>query len=437
MDIDFLLEAVKEDPQTYRDLAKFARDNPRPKTNPLAARMAAEQARKDAHRGAAADSRDIKRVSDYDKVGAITTIGDIAARYDKVKTLRRELALAVLKLERALSCQTERGHDMNEKNVPTAVKAAADDLSKKLTEVQTAKVVSSGAINYYKEIVKDCRTGNIDLEDEVERNSAVRDIILNTKRFGLDKFIKSSDNPVPLNTPHGADKAAWLENIHAENGKDDRDENTKKLHKDTENNSYAKMKEIASASERLREKIRKGEVPEGTSIKQLIDKENAERKAKGETVSSRYTNTFQNMASKAKLEELNIPTLDERPVEGCKSVKELVKKWAAEKKPQAGQIDIIFRGARGNNQDNNHAYHNNNTVTKPIVVINGNYYQVPQNDLFTTKQGGIALDDSPYVGYTKRSYKNKKELDPKHKELLNKIKIHTSVVTEEINFFDY
>ena len=73
MNIDFLLEAVKEDPQTYRDLAKFARDNPRPKTNPVVARFAAEQARKDAHKGAAADSRDIKRVSDYDKVGGITT----------------------------------------------------------------------------------------------------------------------------------------------------------------------------------------------------------------------------------------------------------------------------------------------------------------------------------------------------------------------------
>ena len=103
MNIDFLLEAVKEDPQTYRNLAKFARDNPSPKANPVVARFAAEQARKDAHKGAAADSRDVKRVSDYDKVGGITTIGDIAARYDKVKTLKRELALAVLKVERALA----------------------------------------------------------------------------------------------------------------------------------------------------------------------------------------------------------------------------------------------------------------------------------------------------------------------------------------------
>lgn len=436
MNIDLFFEAVKEDPQTYRDLAKFARDNPRPKTNPVVARFAAEQARKDAHKGAAADSRDIKRVSDYDKVGGITTIGDIAARYDKVKKLKRELALAVLKVERALACQTADGHDMNEKNVPTAVNKAADELSNKIKEVAEAKAVNSGALNYYRELVKDCKQ-NIDLEDEVERNSVVRDVVLNTKRFELDKFINSSDGPVPLNTPHGTDKAAWLANVHGENGEDKRDPKLQRSDYETEKNSYAKMKEIASASERLRDKIRKGEEPEGTSIRQLIDKENAERRAKGETVSSRYTNTFQDMASKAKLEKLSIPTMKERPVEGCTNVKDLVKKWAAEKKPQAGQIDIIFRGARGNNQDNNHAYHSNNTITKPIVVIDGNYYQVPQNDLFTKAQGGIALDDSPYLGYTKRSYKNKKGLDPKHKELLDKIKIHTSVVTEEINFFDY
>lgn len=436
MNIDFLLEAVREDPQTYRDLAKFAKDNPRPKVNPAAARFAAEQARKDAHKGAAADSRDVKRISDYDKVGKLTTIGEIAARYDKVKALKRELALAVLKVERALSCQNERGYDINEKNVPAAVNKAADELSSKIKEVAAAKAVNSGALNYYRELVKDCKQ-NIDLEDEVERNSIVRDVVLNTKRFGLDKFIKSSDSPVPLNTPHGTDKAAWLANVHGENGEDKRDSKLRRSDYETERNSYAKMKKIASASERLRNKIRKGEEPEGTSIRQMIDKENAERKANGEAVSSRYTNTFQDMASKAKLEELNIPTMKERPVEGCTNVKDLVKKWATEKKPQAGQIDIIFRGARGNNQDNNHAYYSNNTITKPIVVINGDYYQVPQNDLFTKARDGIALDDSPYLGYVKRSYKNKKGLDSKHKELLDKIKIHTSVVTEEVNFFDY
>ena len=179
MNIDFLLEAVKEDPQTYRDLAKFARDNPRPKTNPVVARFAAEQARKDAHKGAAADSRDIKRVSDYDKVGGITTIGDIAARYDKVKKLKRELALAVLKVERALACQTADGHDMNEKNVPAAVNKAAEELLNKIKEVAAAKAVNSGALNYYRELVKDCKQ-NIDLEDEVERNSVVRDCLLYT-----------------------------------------------------------------------------------------------------------------------------------------------------------------------------------------------------------------------------------------------------------------
>lgn len=432
MNIDFLLEAVKEDPQTYRDLAKFARDNPRPKTNPVVARFAAEQARKDAHKGAAADSRDIKRVSDYDKVGGITTIGDIAARYDKVKKLKRELALAVLKVERALACQTADGHDMNEKNVPAAVNKAADELSNKIKEVAAAKAVNSGALNYYRELVKDCKQ-NIDLEDEVERNSVVRDVVLNTKRFGLDKFIKSSDGPVPLNTPHGTDKAAWLANVHGENGEDKRDPKLQRSDYETEKNSYAKMKEIASASERLRDKIRKGEEPEGTSIKQLIDKENAERRAKGETVSSRYTNTFQDMASKTKLDAVNIPTMTERPVEGCKNVKELVKKWSAEKKPQAGQIEIVFRGSRGNSKGNGVGAHNsNNAATKPVVYIGGNYYQVPQNDLFTTAKGGIALPDSPYVGYTKKAYKDKK-----HADIVNKLKVQSSVVTEEVNFFDY
>lgn len=432
MNIDLIFEAVKEDPQTYRDLARFAKDNPRPKANPVAARFAAEQARKDAHKGAAADSRDIKRVSDYDKVGGVTTIGDIAARYDKVKTLRRELALAVLKVERALACQTEDGHDMNEKNVPAAVNKAAGELLNKIKEVAAAKAVNSGALNYYRELVKDCKQ-NIDLEDEVERNSTVRDVVLNTKRFGLDKYIKDSDSPVPLNTPHGTDKAAWLANVHGENGEDKRDPKLKKADKEVEDASYAKMKEIASASERLRDKIRKGEEPEGTSIKQLIDKENAERKAKGETVSSRYTNTFQDMASKAKLEAVNIPTMTERPVEGCKNVKELVKKWTTEKKPQAGQIEIVFRGSRGNSQGNGVGAHNsNNAATKPVVYIGGNYYQVPQNDLFTTAKGGIALPNSPYVGYTKKAYKDKK-----HADIVNKLKVHASVVTEETNFFDY
>jgi len=433
MNIDLIFEVAKEDPQTYRDLAKFAKDNPKPKTNPLAARMAAEQARKDAHRGAAADSRDIKRVSDYDKVGGVTTIGDVAKRYDQVKTLRREVALAVLKLERALSCQNERGHDISESNVPAAVKTAADNLAKKLQEVSAAKALNSGAINYYREAVKDCNNGNIDLEDDVERNSAVRDIVLNTKRFGLDKYIKDSDSPVPLNTPHGADKAAWLANIHGENGKDNRDEKLKKLDKDVENNSYAKMKEIASASERLREKIRKGEVPEGTSLRAFIDMENKERRDKGQAVSSRYTNTFQNMASKAKLEELNIPTMKDRPVEGCTNVKDLVKKWAAEKKPQSGQIELVFRGSRGNSQGNGVGAHNSsNAATKPVICINGNYYQVPQNDLYTTAKGGIAVPTSPYAGYTKKAYKDKKHFD-----IVSKLKVHTSVVTEDVNFFDY
>lgn len=433
VDVDLILEAVKEDPQTYRDLSKFARDNPKPKVNPLAARMAAEQARRDAHKGAAADSRDVKRVSDYDKVGGITTIGDIAARYDKVKSLKRDVALAVLKVERALSCQTESGHDMNESNVPAAVHTAADNLAKALKEAGAEKAITTGALNYYRELVKDCKNGNIDLEDDVERNSAVRDIVLNTKRFGLDRHIKDSDSPVPLNTPHGTDKAAWLENIHGESGKDDRDEKTKKLHKDTENNSYAKMKEIASASERLREKIRKGEVPEGTSLRAFIDMENKERRDNGQAVSSRYTNTFQNMASKAKLEELNIPTMKDRPVEGCTNVKDLVKKWAAEKKPQAGQIELVFRGSRGNSQGNGAGAHNsNNAATKPVIYINGNYYQVPQNDLYTTAKGGIAVPASPYVGYTKKAYKDKKHFD-----IVSKLKVHTSVVTEDTNFFNY
>lgn len=432
MNIDFLLEAVKEDPQTYRDLAKFARDNPKPKANPVAAHFANEQARKDAHKGAAADSRNIRRVSDYDKVGGVTTIGDIAARYDLVKTSRREVALAVLNVERALSCQNEKGRDISEANVPAAVNKAVQELSTVLASAQKNKVLNSGAINYYKELIKDCKQ-NIDLEDEVERNSAVRDIVLNTKRFGLDKYIKDSDSPVPLNTPHGTDKAAWLDNIHGENGKDDRDPKLKKAQKDAEDNSYAKMKEIASASERLRDKIRKGEVPEGTTIQDLVKKENEEKKAKGQAVSSRYTNTFQNMASRAKLEELNIPTMRERPVEGCGSVKELVKKWAGEKKQPAGQIEIVFRGSRGNSKGNEAGAHNsNNAVTKPVVYINGNYYQVPQNDLYTAAKGGIALPNSPYVGYTKKAYK-----DSKHADIVNKLKVHTSVVTEEVNFFNY
>lgn len=433
MNIDLIFEAAKEDPQTYRDLAKFARENPKAKVNPLAARMAAEQARKDAHKGAATDSRNIKRVSDYDKVGGVTTIGDIAKRYDQVKTLRREAALAVLKLERALSCQNEKGQDISESNVPATVKAAADNLAKKLQEASVAKALNSGAINYYKEIAKDCKTGNIDLEDEVERNSAVRDIVLNTKRFGLDKYIKASDSPVPLNTPHGTDKASWLANVHGENGEDNRDEKLKKIDKEVENNSYAKMKEIASASEKLREKIRKGEVPEGTSLKAFIDKENKERHDNGQPVSSRYTNIFQDMASKAKLEKLNIPTMKDRPVEGCASVKDLVKKWAAEKKSQSGQIEIVFRGSRGNSQGNGQGAHNsNNAVTKPIVWINGSYYQVPQNDLFTTAKGGIAVPSSPYVGYTKKAYKDKKHFD-----LINKLKVNSSVVTEEASYFEY
>lgn len=435
MDIDFLLEAVKEDPQTYRDLARFARDNPKPKVNPLAARMAAEQARKDAHRGAAADSRDVKRVSDYDKVGGVTTLGDLAAKYDSVKTAKRNLALAVLKVERALSCQTEEGHDLNEKNIPAAVNKAVVGLQEALTKARTVGAVNSGVINYYKELIKDCKQ-NIDLEDEVERNSAVRDVVLNTKRFGLDKYINDSDSPVPKNTPVGPEKASWLANVHGENGKDSRDAKLKKADKEVEDASYAKMKEIASASERLRTAIRKGDLPEGSSIKDLIEKENKERAAEGKPTSQRYTNNFQSMASPERLKELNIFALKDRPVEGCDNVKALVKKWKENGKQPAGQIEIVYRPAKL--PEGAAKY---DVQTKPVVYIAGNYYSVPQNDLFTKAQNGIAMPEdkdgnpNPYIGYV-RPYKVSQK-DPKHADIRAKLKVHSSVVTEEKNFFEY
>lgn len=451
-DIDLILEAAKEDPQTYRDLSKFARENPAPKASAEEKRAAYEQARADATKGAARDARDTKRVSDYAKVGGATTMGDLAAKYEERRVSARELAMAAAKVERTLGYQNDKGDDINTRNARAHLDKALSELLSATQRASRAGILNGSQSGSLKEFIKDCR--ELDTDDEVEMNSKLRELISDTNRWKIPMLTKTgekmvsiaslvpdSSRPQPLNTPMNSERAAWLANSHANNGEDKRSPTLQRLDNETEEKSYKKMKDISYASQELRDGIRSGKIPEGTTLKSYLERKaaRAEQYAKDndEPVNPKNTNALQALSTKERLSELHIPTMEERPVEGCTNVKALVRKWATEHKQPAGQIEIVY-GARKNNE----ADHKNVVITKPVIWIAGNYYQVPKNDLFTTAKNGIAMDldkdgkPNPYKGYVK----GVKQIDKKkHGDIIAKIKgiAKASVVTESTNYFEY
>lgn len=453
-DIDLVLEAAKEDPQTYRDLSKFARENPAPARD----RNAEEQARRDANKGSAMDARDVKRVNDYAKVGGVTTMGDLAAKYEQRRTAARALAMATAKVERALGYQNEKGDDINVKNARATLDKSLAELLDATKKASSCGILNASQSGSMKEFIKDCR--ELDVDDDVEMNSKLRELISDTNRWKIPMLTKTgekmvsiaslvpdSSRPQPLNTPFGSEKAAWLANQHASFGDDKRSETLKKIDQAAEEKSYKKMKDISYASQELRDGIRSGKIPEGTTLKSYLERKaaKAEQYAKDndEPVNPKNTNALQALSTKERLSALHIPTMEERPVEGCTNVKALVRKWASEHKQPAGQIEIVY-GARHNNE----ADHKNVVVTKPVIWISGNYYQVPKNDLFTTAKNGIAMDNdkdgkpNPYKGYVK----GVKQIDKKkHGDIIAKLKgmTNASVDTEEdtveeaVTYFEY
>lgn len=451
-DIDLILEAAKEDPQTYRDLSKFARENPAPKASAEEKRAAYEQARADATKGAARDARDTKRVSDYAKVGGATTMGDLAAKYEERRVSARELAMAAAKVERTLGYQNDKGDDINTRNARAHLDKALSELLSATQRASKAGILNGSQSGSLKEFIKDCR--ELDTDDEVEMNSKLRELISDTNRWKVPMLTKTgeklvsiaslvpdSSRPQPLNTPMGPERAAWLANSHANNSEDKRSPTLQRLDNETEEKSYRKMKDISYASQELRDGIRSGKIPEGTTLKSYLERKaaRAEQYAKDndEPVNPKNTNALQALSTKERLASLHIPTMDDRPVEGCTNVKALVRKWASEHKQPAGQIEIVW-GARHNNREDT----KNVVVTKPVIWIAGNYYQVPKNDLFTTAKNGIAMDSdkdgnpNPYKGYVK----GVKQIDKKkHGDIIAKLKAmaNASVVTESTNYFEY
>lgn len=91
------------------------------------------------------------------------------------------------------------------------------------------------------------------------------------------------------------------------------------------------------------------------------------------------------------------------------NVKKLVSSWAISNIKPAGQIKLITKKSIGHDG-------------KPIIEVNGNYYIIPKNDLFTTARNGIMCakdkdgNDNPYKNYVQDCTK-----DPKYADLRKKI----------------
>lgn len=160
----------------------------------------------------------------------------------------------------------------------------------------------------------------------------------------------------------------------------------------------------AEYSEKQRQEILTNKDTEKFRVYQNLSKEERRKK---------YNSGISDVA-KEKISNANIPALKSAPVEGCDSVKKLVKLWAENKVPQQGQIEVVSK--RGNG------------LGVPIVCIKGKYYQVPNNQLYTNDKGGIATAASEYRGYTRDATK-----DPAHDEIRKKL---ASVYTEE-HYFEY
>lgn len=148
------------------------------------------------------------------------------------------------------------------------------------------------------------------------------------------------------------------------------------------------------------------------------DNPNADIKEPVETekISGKHQGLTQNdkEAQKKVMEALDIkdPKIDKIDDEhGHKvdNVKKLVANWSISNIKPAGQIKLITKKSIGHDG-------------KPIVEINGNYYIIPKNDLFTTARNGIMCakdkdgNDNPYKDYVQDCTK-----DPKYTDFRRKI----------------
>lgn len=126
--------------------------------------------------------------------------------------------------------------------------------------------------------------------------------------------------------------------------------------------------------------------------------------------------------------EFDIKALEERPINGCKSINEYVKKLAKDGVPPKGQIIFVFRRPK-NSEYSNH-----------ILFIDGKYYKGSQS-MFNKKNGvpGVATKDSPYYNYfsfvTNPQNPNYKDFEV----IRNSIKSATQAKPAEIkeSYFNY
>ena len=252
------------------------------------------------------------------------------------------------------------------------------------------------------------RDGDEENHDSREVQNYIMDLIVQMRRSGLGAEVEwvSKKLPPVANDVRGPARKAWIAN-HTDDIRA-REKITKEqriANQTTEKNSYKEIKAKADEIDKARKAKIEGKEVEKTS-------------AAG---TGKYTSGI-DAASQQHLKDLNIPTLSDSPVEGCKNVKLLAKKWKSEGKQPNGQIVLVYRASD----------HANTSINKPIVFIAGKYYQVPKNDLFTAAKGGIAVDPE-YSGYVDRTGIKNPKFDDFRRSLASR-----SVVTEDVkNWFNY
>lgn len=252
------------------------------------------------------------------------------------------------------------------------------------------------------------RDGEEDNHNSREVQVYIGDLQTQLRRSGLGAEMNELSKKMPpaANDVKGPARRAWIANhtddIRARE-KITRDQRI--ANQTTEKKSYLEMKAKADEVDKARKAKIEGKEAEKTS-------------AAG---TGKYTSGI-DAASQQHLKDLNIPTLTDSPVEGCKNVKLLAKKWKSEGKKPNGQIVLVYRASD----------HANTAINKPIVFIAGKYYQVPKNDLFTAAKGGIAVDPE-FSGYVDRTGVKNPKFDDFRRSLASR-----SVVTEGVkNWFNY
>ena len=338
------------------------------------------------------------------------TIGAEIVRKQDVDSWRRKIMLAAINVERALRYYDSEGKTISSAQRPEALKKAMKEFESVAHKAKSTgkHVLNPTQFNIIDSYIEDYNT-ILELDDKEEVSKFVQDMIITMRRFGLGKYISDKDFPEPKNTPKGPAAQAWkanskvaIEKYGLDNSgvvKDYTPEQIK-ANKETENESYGKMKKEARQSEIDREKTIAGQTVEKTGRKDLSAEERKQL-VKGDA------------ASQQKLTDLKIPTLKESPVDGCSNVKQLVAQWQSNGVKPEGQIELVIRGVSSKASA---------IISKPVVYINGKYYQVPHNDLYTSARNGIAVMPET-KGYTKVAYN-----DPKHARLREKLQ--ASVVTE-------